>query len=185
MFRLPVTAIVVLLGALLSQSAIADEYSMAIGRANTGTLIPSGRVGLGIPVSIDKSWAELTADEQQAWRKFTDLKSPEIIPPFPMPNIRSLLRKLESLPFHDNDSAIKRTDEIFVIVRISEKGAVTSVDIMRGTDTKARELTDMEKILAYRYANALTNTQFSPALLNGKPVASAYPMLIRSLRVRH
>lgn len=164
-------------------AAAADEYSIAMGTPHTGTSIPPGRVGLGIPVPIGKGWADLSVPEQQAWRAFTDLLEPEVTPPFPAPNIRALLRKLDFLQGYDSDPSRERRDEIFLIVRVTETGDVNTVDIMRGADQKATELTDPEKVLAYRYINALTTTKFSPALLNGKPVASAFPMQICSVRV--
>ena len=180
-FALPAT--ILLLGALLGQSAIADEYTVAVGTPQTGTSIPPVRVGLGIPVSVNKSWSELSGAEKQAWRVFTDFLDANVTPPFPLPNIRGFLKKLEALPQYETGLGIERRDEIYLIVRVSETGDVNTVDIMRGAGTKATELSDTEKVLAYRFINALTTTKFSPAKVDGTAVASAFPMLIRSLRV--
>lgn len=173
------------LGVLAATPALADEYTIAVGTPLTGSSIPRGRVGLGVPVSIDKTWQQLSEAEQQAWRRFTDLTDPAVTPPFPQPNIRGLLRKLEDLGRYPTGFfQIQRHDEAFLVVRVAETGEVKTVEIMRGADQNATELSDGEKVLAYVYINALTSTRFSPAQLDGKPVASAFPMQLALLRKR-
>jgi len=168
----------------VSGHALADEYTVAIGTPLLGTSIPPGRVGLGIAVSVDKSWAELSEVEQGVWRAYTELEDPQITPPFPQPNIRGFLRKLSYLPqYDDGEAKLAQRDEIFLIVRVSDSGDVGTVEIMRGANATAKELSPAENILAYRYIKALLATKFTPALLNGKPVASAFPLLVCQVTV--
>ncbi len=175
MYRLIFGAVLLAMTALAS----ADDYHISIGTPLTGTSLPSGKVGLGIPVSVNKSWDQLSAKEQQAWREYTELLDPEVRPPFPTPHIRAFLSKLNLTEKFAIEQKIQREDEIYLVVRVSDKGEVSSVDLMRGADDKARELSDAEKVLAYRYVKALLATQFTPALYKGTPVASAFPMLVQ------
>jgi hypothetical protein len=175
------TALIVLCSAVLAGNAMADDYSILIGEAHTGSSIPHQRVGLGVKVNVDKSWEQLSAQEQQAWRVFTELDQPEVTPPFPLPNIRSFLRKLTVPDQFQYTDDIVRKEGLFLVVRVSEKGVVTTVDIMEGTVKGAKSLTDNEKILAYTYITDLMASKFSPALLNGTPVPSAFPMRIISI----
>lgn len=181
MFRSLLIAAVTAVGVLASQPALADDYTISIGTPLTGSSIPPGRVGLGVEVSVDKSWAALAPDEQQRWREYTELVDAEVTPPFPAPNIRAFLTKLALDRQYEMDRAVEQSDEIFLVVRVSETGVVSAVDIMRGSDSQSGTLTNMEKLLAYRYVRALLTTRFTPALLKGAPVASAFPMLIRSV----
>jgi hypothetical protein len=167
---------------LAAGHAYADDYTIAIGTPITGTSLPPGRIGLGIPVSVDKSWDKLSAKEQLAWREYTELLDPQVTPPFPVPHIRSLLRLLELPPKLEVTDRVETNTEAMLIVRISEKGDVYSVDVMRGA-VEGAELTAMEKILVFRYVKALTKTKFSPAMMNGQPAPCAFPMLV-SERVR-
>lgn len=176
-------ALLVLCSAVLAGNAMADDYSIMIGEAHTGSSIPHQRVGLGVKVNVDKSWEQLSAQEQQAWRAFTELDQPEVTPPFPMPNIRSFLHKLTVPDRFQYTENIVRKEGLFLVVRVSDKGAVTTVDIMEGTTKGAKSLTDNEKVLAYTYITALLASKFSPALLNGTPVPSAFPMHITSTTI--
>jgi hypothetical protein len=180
MRHLPICLAILLLSA---SPARADEYAVAIGKPSTGSNIPRNRASLGIPVNIERGWDQLAPEQQAEWRRFTDLLDPAVTPPFPSPNIRTLLRKLV-LPDIDNSTEdLARVDGISLIVNVSETGKVSSVEVMGGTKPGAEALTRDEKILVYRYSNALLNTAFSPALLNGKPVASAFPMRVEQLTV--
>ena len=182
MFRTLLIAAVTAIGALASQPALADDYTISIGTPLTGTSLPPGRVGLGVAVPVNKRWAELSGEEQQRWREYTELLDADVTPPFPAPHIRAFLSKLALLHQYQVER-IEQRDEVYLIVRVAESGTVSAVDIMGGADGKSRELTDMEKLLAYRYVKALLATKFTPALYKGKPVASAFPMLVRSVTV--
>jgi hypothetical protein len=173
-------ALIVLGATLLAGNAAADDYSILIGEAHTGSSIPRTKVGLGIKVGVDKSWDQLSPEERQEWREFTDLLQPEVIPPFPVPNIRGFLRKLTVPSKFEYTEDIERKEGLYLIVRISDKGDVTTVDIMEATTKEAKTLTDNEKILAYRYVTALLATKFSPATLNGQAMPCAFPMRISS-----
>ena len=173
-------ALIALSATLLAGSAAADEYSIAIGEAHTGSSISRSRVGLGVKVGVDKSWAQLSPEEQQEWREFTELTQPDVVPPFPLPNIRGFLRKLTVPDKFNYTEDIERKEGLFLIVRVSDKGDVTTVEIMEGTTKEAKSLTDNEKILAYRYVTALLATKFSPATLNGQATPCAFPMRVLS-----
>ena len=164
--------------AICAMAARADEFSVAMGTPSIGSNIPLNRASLGIPVNIDSNWDQLVPEQQAIWRRYTDLLDPAVTPPFPQPNIRAFLRKLAAPDAVNTTEDMARVDNVFLAVRIDETGKVTSVDIMGG-----KELTRGEKLLAYRYSNALLSTTFSPAMLKGQAVASAFPMRIRQLTV--
>lgn len=170
-------ALFVLCSTLFAASAQADDYTIMIGTPPTGSSIPPGRVGLGIKVGVDKSWDKLTPQEQLVWREYTELTDPQVTPPFPLPNIRGFLRKLQTPEKFNFTENIQHKEEIFLIVRVAETGDVRSVDIMEGTDG-AKKLSDNDKLLAYVYINALMSTKFSPAMFNGQAAPSAFPMRI-------
>jgi hypothetical protein len=179
-----VRALVILCATCLPASAVADDYAIMIGVPPTGSSIPPGRVGLGIRVGIDKSWEQLTPPEQQVWREFTELTDPDVTPPFPLPNIRAFLRKLTTPDKFNYTDSIEHREALFLIVRVSETGVVTKVDIMEGTNG-AKSLSDNDKLLAYRYITALLATTFSPAMYKGQPSPSAFPLLIgQRIRMR-
>lgn len=178
MFPFLRAALVVLSSLSFAAGAQADDYSIMIGTPPTGSSIPPGRVGLGIKVSVDKSWDKLSPEEQQVWREYTELTDPQVTPPFPVPNIRGFLRKLQAPEKFNYTENIQRTEQIMLIVRVAETGIVRSVDIMEGTDG-AKKLSDQDRLLAYIYIQALMTTKFSPAMFNGQAAPSAFPMCIR------
>lgn len=158
-------------------NAVADDYTIKIGRPPTGSIIPPGRVGLGIKVGIDKSWDKLSAQEQQAWREYTELTDPQVTPPFPVPDIRGLLNKLKKPERFNFTESLTHSEQVLLIVRVTETGEVRTVDIMEGSDG-AKKLSDNDKLLAYVYINALMSTKFSPAMFNGQAAPSAFPMRV-------
>jgi hypothetical protein len=178
MSRFPRLALALLSCSLFNGHALADDYTVAIGTPITGTSIPPGRIGLGIPVSVEKSWEKLSSKEQLAWREYTELIDPQITPPFPQPNIRALLMRLERPPELQVTDRIQTKAQVLLVIRISETGTVHAVNVMRGAVEGAAALTPEENVLAVRYAYALTNTRFSPAKMNGQAVPCAIPMLV-------
>lgn len=172
------SSLLVLCSALFAAGAHADDYTIMIGTPPTGSSIPPGRVGLGIKVGVDKSWDKLTPEEQQVWRDYTELTDPQVTPPFPTPNIRAFLRKLQAPDKFNVTDSIQHSEEILLIVRVAETGVVRSVDIMEGTDG-AKKLSDADRLLAYVYVSALMSTKFSPAMFNGQAAPSAFPMRVR------
>lgn len=175
---LPRFAIALVLSAGCVAHALADEYAIRVGTPLTGSVIPPGKIGLGIAVNIDKTWDELSPKDQQVWREFTELTDPQVTPPFPKPNIRFFLHRLESLFGLNYSDKLVQRDRILLVVRISEDGDVSGIDIMQGGTKGATALTDAEKVLAHGYTRALNATKFTPAMFNGKPAPSAFPMHI-------
>ena len=166
---------------LVAASAHADDYSVSVDDPLVGSSIPRNKVSLGIDVSIDSTWDELSDKEKTTWREFTDLMDPQITPPFPIPNIRSFLKKLKTPERFRNTRQLVREDGLLLIIRITAEGAVDQVEVVSGTEKGSAKLSQSEGVLAYVYSNALLATQFSPAKMNGKPAASAFPMRIRSI----
>lgn len=181
--RLTRLAFALLLSSIVAGHASADEYTIAVGTPQTGTLIPPGRVGLGIPVNIDKPWAQLAPADQLAWREFTELVDPQVTPPFPKPNIRAFLHKLELPTGLVSGQKLTRSESMFLVVHISEEGEVNGIDIMHGGTEGATALTDYEQILAHRYIKALNATKFTPAMVNGQAAPCAIPLHLSWLTI--
>lgn len=170
-----------LLWSLLAVVAYANSFSVAPDDPLTGSSIPSRRVSLGVEVDIDKSWNELSEQEQSLWRKFVDLPDPRVTPPFPTPNIRSFLRKLRYPDRFRTTWRISREEDLLLIVRLTAEGVVDSVEIRSGTKDGSTKLTQEEGVLAYIYTNALMTTRFTPATMDGNPMPSAFLLPIRSV----
>ncbi|SHG74570.1 hypothetical protein [Massilia sp. CF038] len=168
----------VLLLAVSASTFAADPYSVAIGEPLVGSILPRGRVTLGIPVNIDKSWDGLASADRSAWRAFTEMDDPEVTPPFPLPHIRGFLSKLNTYDFPMGTESVTRDDRIFLVVRVAETGAVSQVETMDASADGKQGLSDYEKVLAARYSLALLATKFSPALYKGQPAPSAFVMRV-------
>lgn len=162
-------------------SALADEYTIALGEPLLGTSIPRGKVTLGIPVNINKDWNGLAEKDRQVWREYTEITDPDVTPPFPQPNIRAFLKKLGTYDVPSGGGGVFRKEGLMLIVRVSHEGEVGQVDLMEGTEAGSKSLTDMEKALAAQYIGALMATKFSPALMKGEPAPSAFIMRIKSV----
>ncbi len=170
------SAAIALFWSLLGVAAYAGDYSVAVGDPLTGSSIPSGRVSLDIGVDIDKSWNELSEQEQLRWRKFVDLPDPRVTPPFPTPTIRTLLSKLRVPGQFQTTERIVREERLLLIVRLTSEGVVDRVEIMSGTEPGSTKLNEGEGVLAYMWTNALMTTRFTPAMLDGDPMPSGFPL---------
>jgi len=157
----------------------ADQYTVTIGEPLPGTSLPRGRVGLGIAVNIDKSWDQLAEPDRAAWRAYTEMADPDVTPPFPMPHIRSFLKKLDTYDFpRQTDDTIVHSEDVLLVVRVTETGKVSQVEVMDASKDGSRTMSHYEKTLAARYVVALLSTPFSPALYKGQPAPSAFIMRI-------
>jgi hypothetical protein len=157
----------------------ADQYTVTIGEPLLGTSMPRGRVGLGIAVNIDKNWDSLAEPDRAAWRDYTEMTDPDITPPFPLPHIRSFLKKLDTFDFPvQTDDTIVRQEAIMLVVRVAETGKVSQVEVMDASADASKTMTHYEKTLAARYVLALLATKFSPALYKGQAAPSAFIMRI-------
>lgn len=174
-------AFALLLTCLATADVLADEYSVTVDAPFLGSSVSRNKVSLYIPVNIDKRWEELSDKDQQVWREYTELTEPRVTPPFPDPNIRSLLLKMKTPDRFRTTENLTREDAVLLIVRIAADGTVTSVDAGGGIDGTRKELSQGEGVLAYVYSNALLSQKFVPAKLDGKPVASAFPIRLRQV----
>lgn len=157
----------------------ADQYTISIGEPLLGTSMPRGRIGLGIAVNIDKSWDNLAEPDRAAWRAYTEMADADVTPPFPMPHIRSFLKKLDTYDFPmQTDDTIVHSEDVLLVVRVSETGKVSQVEVMDASKDGSRTMSHYEKTLAARYVLALLATRFSPALYKGQPAPSAFIMRI-------
>jgi hypothetical protein len=172
---------IALFWSLLAVVAYAGDYSVAVDDPVIGSSIPSRRVSLGVEVDIDRSWNDLSEREQLLWRKFVDLPDPRVTPPFPTPSIRSLLRKLRVPERFRTTERIVREERLLLMVRLTWEGVVDRVEIMSGTEPGSTKLNEGEGVLAYMWTNALMTTRFTPAMLDGNPMPSAFPLPIGSV----
>ncbi len=177
------SAILALFFPLLSTLALADDYAITVDGPLVGSSISRNRVSLGIAVDIDKKWDELGEPDKLAWRQYTELVDPRVTPPFPLPSIRDFLRKLKTPEQYRTTRQLRREDAVLLIVRISPQGTVDQVEIASAGASASTELSQAEAVLAAIYTNALLTTRFSPALMDGKPAASAFPMRIQRLTI--
>ena len=159
----------------------ADQYTITYGEPILGSSMPRGRVGLGIEVNIDKHWDALAEPDRAAWRAYTEMTDPDITPPFPLPHIRSFLKKLNTHDFPSGTDTLVRKEGILLVVRVSETGKVSQVEVMDASKDGSGTMNDYEKTLAARYVTALLATPFSPAAYKGQAAPSAFVMRISSI----
>ena len=169
-----VCPIVLAAGFLLPAYAEEANYSIPIGDARTGSSFSKDRASLGLNIDVNKSWDELSTDEKSLWRKFVAMTDEKITPPFPTPNIRSLLRKLVSPQEYRSLNITSHRADVKLVVHVGDDGVVNAVDIVGAEKNGEMTLTDNEKVLAYTAIKALQSTRFSPAKMDGSPVASAF-----------
>jgi hypothetical protein len=163
-----------------ASAVAADQYEVTIGEPLPGTSMPRGRVGLGIAVNIDKNWDGLSEADRAAWREYTEMTDADVTPPFPLPHIRSFLKKLDTYDFPVQvDEQMIRSGEIMLVVRVSDTGKVSQVEVMDASKDGSGTMTHEQKILATRYVVALLATPFSPAKYKGQTAPSAFIMRIR------
>jgi len=163
--------------------AVADEYSIAIGEPLLGSALPRARVSMGVRVNIDQNWDALSEKDRLAWREYTEMTDPGVTPPFPMPNIRNFLKRLDTHDFPSSTDTLVRKGGLLLIVRVAETGAVSRIELMEGGEAGSKSLTEMEKTLAARYITAMMGMRFSPARYQGQPAPSAFPMRITGTTV--
>lgn len=165
--------------------AVADEYSIAIGEPLLGSALASTRVSMGVRVSIDRNWDALSDKDKLAWREFTEMTDPDVTPPFPMPNIRNFLKRLDTHDFPRSTDTLVRKGGLLLIVRVAETGTVSQIELIEGAEAGSKSLTEMEKTLAARYITAMMGMRFSPARYKGEPAPSAFPMRIGGVTIMH
>jgi hypothetical protein len=164
----------------------ADQYMVPIGEPLVGTALPRGRVGLGIAVNIDKGWDQLAEADRTAWRTYTEMTDPDVTPPFPKPHIRSFLKKLDTYDFPiPTEDTIVRSEAILLVVRVSDQGKVTQVEVMDASEDRSGTMNDYQRTMAARYVTALLATPFSPASYKGQAAPSAFIMRIRHTTVNY
>jgi hypothetical protein len=109
---------------------------------------------------LNKSWAELTPEEQGRVRRLYDTMAPGDEPPFPLAGMESILEHVAQVR-----SRTRVTGQLAIFVDIDASGEPVAATIQRAPDA------DYAKAVAL----ILMKTPFKPATCSGAPCAMTFP----------
>ena len=164
--RAPVLASV-LLAASVAPFAQADEalppqYSIKQSESTTGTRIPR-KIVQGSAIPLNRSYAQLTEDEQRLVRSQYEAMRPTDEPPFPLSGLK---------PIHEAIAEAQRRllvqGALSMYADVDAQGAVTSVSVYQSPDPK----------LTQAAAAVLMLTRFKPAVCRGEPCKMSFPLRV-------
>lgn len=125
----------------------------------TGSLIPRP-VSTGIDVPLDKTYAQLTPEEQLRVRSLYDSMPDGDIPPYPLHGTRKIIESAEKI-----QNALLVTGDLTLAVTVSGNGQPLSVGVIRSPD---KQMTKM-------MAEVLLLQKYTPASCKGVPCQMQFP----------
>ena len=144
------------------------QYSIKQSVPDTGTRIPR-KIVQGSAIPLNRSYAQLTEEEQQLVKSQYEAMRPLDEPPFPVTGLR---------PIHEAIAEMQRRllvqGDLSMAAEIDAQGTVTSVSVYRSPDPKLTEAA----------AKVLMLTPFKPALCSGQPCKMSFPLRV-TFHVEH
>lgn len=128
----------------------------------TGSLIPR-RVTTGISVPIDKSYAQLTVEEQRRVKSLYQSMGDGDVPPYPLHGQREIIEAAQKL-----QKTLRVTGELTLAVTVNAKGEPINVEMLRSPN----------KEMTKEMAEVLMLQKYSPASCKGVPCQMQYPLRI-------
>jgi hypothetical protein len=139
---------------------VRETYSTK--ETTTGSFIPR-LVTTGISVPIDKSYAQLTVEEQRRVKSLYQSMGDGDVPPYPLHGQREIIEAAQKL-----QNSLRVTGVLALAVTINAKGEPINVEMLRSPDKK------MTKVMA----EVLMLQKYSPASCKGVPCQMQYPFRI-------
>ena len=136
-----------------------ERYNIKQDEASTGSNIPR-RVIEGVAIPMNRSWAQLTAEQQALWKSQYEAIAATDEPPFPIDSLGALNRSLtQSL------GGQFEAGKLDLNVRVDAEGNATAVSVY-ATPTPD---------VARNAARVLMASKFKPAVCSGQPCAMDFP----------
>jgi hypothetical protein len=153
--------------AVAQDAAPKPEFSIKEEAPRTGSNLKRNEVW-GSSLPYDKTYAELTPDQQRMLRGRYVQMSEGDEPPFPVDGIGPLYKAIGKAA----EAAGGVLGKLELDVHVDASGTATRVEVLRSPDAKLS-----------RYAGHIAMlTKFKPALCNGKPCAMGFPVSITFVR---
>ena len=167
-------SLLALLTIAITAAAQADEtlpppqYSIKQSVSDTGTRIPR-KIVQASAIPLNRSYAQLTEEEQRLVKSQYEAMLPLDEPPFPAAGLR---------PIHEAIAEIQRRllakGKLSMDAEVDAQGAVTSVSVYESPDPK----------LTQASATVLMLTKFKPAVCQGAPCKMSFPLRV-TFQVEH
>lgn len=158
----------VLLAAVVTPAAQADEalpppqYSIRQSVPDTGTRIPRKLVQ-GSAIPLNRSYSQLTEEEQQLVKSQYEAMRPLDEPPFPQGGLR---------PIHEAIAEIQRRllvqGKLSLLAEVDAQGVAVNVSVYESPDPE----------LTRGAASVLMLTKFKPAVCRGEPCKMSFPLRV-------
>ncbi len=140
----------------------APEYSIKQSEPNTGSRI-ARKIVQGSAVPLNRSYAQLTDDEQRLVKSQYEAMRPLDEPPFPLEGLK---------PIHQAIAAVQRRlllqGRLSMQAEVDTQGAVTGVSVYESPDPRVTEAA----------AGVLMLTRFKPALCRGELCKMSFPLRV-------
>jgi TonB family protein len=144
------------------------QYSIKQSAPDTGTRIPR-KIVQGSAIPLNRSWSQLTEEEQQLVKSQYEAMRPLDEPPFPAAGLR---------PIHEAIAEMQRRlllqGDLSMQAEVDAQGAVTDVSVYKSPDPKLTEAA----------ARVLMLTPFKPAVCSGRPCKMSFPLRV-TFKVEH
>lgn len=141
--------------------AEAERYSIKQTTPNTGTNIPRSEVVGELP--FEKTYSQLTPDQQRRVKFQYERMEESDEPPFPIDGLGSLYRAISK-----GQQLLYVSGLLDIHVQINSKGEATSVSVLK---SPSEEMTRF-------VAHVAMLTKYKPAVCSGQPCAMVFPLRI-------
>ncbi|MEP7100400.1 MAG: energy transducer TonB [Burkholderiales bacterium] len=167
-------SLLALLAAVAAPPARADDvlpppqYSIKQSVPDTGTRIPR-KIVQGSAIPLNRTYAQLTEEEQQLVKSQYEAMRPLDEPPFPAAGLR---------PIHEAIAEMQRRlllqGTLSMYADVDAQGVVTGVGVYQSPDPQ----------LTQAAAAVLMLTKFKPAVCRGEPCKMSFPLRV-TFHVEH
>jgi hypothetical protein len=130
----------------------------------------AAKVALGGTVPFEKSYADMTPQQQQQFRRNYPMLHPDDTPPYPEKGTAQIFRWL-----YKAQSSMLVEGTLRAVVDVGADGKATGI---RTFDSPDKKLSELVKAIMFEQ-------KFSPALCDGKPCAMRFPFEIKFTVTRH
>ena len=138
------------------------QYTIKQSEASTGSLIPRNVVQ-GSRIPLNRSYAQLTEEEQQLVKSQYEAMRPLDEPPFPVDGLRSIHLAIAKV-----QRRLLAEGVLSMHADVDSQGAVTRVNVFHSPDPQ----------LTQAAAAVLMLTEFKPAVCRGQPCNMSFPLRV-------
>ena len=144
-----------------------ERYNIKQDEARVGSNIPRREIE-GVAIPLNRSWAQLTGEQQTLWKSQYEAMPPTDEPPFPVDGL-GVLNKSVTQGLRGRFESGK----LDLKVRIDAQGNATAVSVFASPTPE----------IARTAASVLMASRFKPAVCAGKPCAMEFPFKLALRKV--